>query len=77
MGQRRRRTLQMSWNAAAVGDVTTPMRFGYAGSGFFRAGSKSPSFESFSFSCSKARFREPRPSGWRSERYIWYWPPAS
>ena len=48
---------------APVGEVTTPMRRGSIGSGRLRAGSKSPSFSSLSFSSSNACCSEPLPSG--------------
>ncbi len=62
-GQRRARTVRMSWTAAPVGDVMTPTVSGNLGSGFFRPAEKRPSFSSFALSCSNARLSAPTPSG--------------
>ena len=62
-GYLRRSMRIMSCTAAPAGDVTMAMRRGYTGSGFLCAASNSPSFRSFSFSCSKATLRSPTPSG--------------
>ena len=64
----------MSCTAAPAGDVTMAIRRGYFGSGFLCPSSKSPSFRSFSFSCSKATLRSPAPSGVRDVQYSWYAP---
>ena len=53
----------MSWITAPTGEVTIAMRRGSAGKGRFRAGAKSPSFSSRSFSSSKACCSDPFPSG--------------
>ena len=53
----------MSWTAAPAPLVTMAIRWGYGGRGFLWAGSNSPSCWSFCFSCSKATYRSPTPSG--------------
>ena len=53
----------MSWIAAPAELVTMAMRWGYRGRGFLCPSSNSPSRYSLSFSCSKATYRSPTPSG--------------
>ena len=55
----------MSWTAAPAPEVTMAIFSGYGGRGTLWAGSKSPSFQSFSLSCWKATARSPAPSGVR------------
>ena len=72
-----RMTLRISRTAAPVGEVTTPIFQGKAGSGFFASSSNKPSFSSFAFNCSKAFCRAPSPLGSRDSVMIWYSPRAS
>lgn len=57
----------MSRTAAPVGEVTRAMEDGQAGIGFLCASANRPSAASFAFSCSKATFSAPAPSGMISE----------
>ena len=59
----------MSRTAAPVGEVTSAMRCGQGGMGFFCAGSNSPSACSRFLSCSNARLSAPAPAGITSEIY--------
>lgn len=62
-GARRRNTLMMSRITAPLGELTIPMRRGWAGSGRLRSLANRPSPASFSFNASKARRRAPSPAG--------------
>ena len=57
----------MSRTAAPVGEVTSAIDIGQDGIGFFRDSANRPSAASFAFSCSKATFSAPAPSGMISE----------
>ena len=62
-GKRLPKIFIISCNAAPCGEVIIPIVVGRFGIGFFFDTSKSPSFESFSFNCSKAIYKAPIPSG--------------
>ena len=57
----------MSRTAAPVGEVTRATEDGQDGIGFLCVSANRPSACSFAFSCSKATFSAPAPSGMISE----------
>ncbi len=61
----------MSWNAAPCTEVTTPTARGYAGSGRFRSGAKSPSAWSRARTFSNAIRQRPGPRASSSRTTSW------
>ena len=70
-GNRSRSRCRMSRITAPEGEVTTPMISGRNGSGFLRAGSKSPSACSIALRFSSIAMSAPSPAGRMSSMMIW------